>query len=525
MNGPVVKYKDNKWIAICTFYEKDTFKNAGFRWNKTDKIWYTTDINCVEQVKDYCSPEDIEKLNEQKVIKQKAIEGSHISGTDFQVPAPDGLVYMPFQLAGIKYASTRNNILFADEMGLGKTIQAIGLINLKPEIKKVLIICPASLKLNWQQELKKWLTRNYTISIIKGTKDQMNFDTDIVIINYDILAKHVEKLSSMNWDYLIADESHYLKNYKTQRTKAYVEIYPQAKIKAHLTGTPIPNRPIEFFTQLTALGVFQKSDWYRYITRFCEGHQSEYGWDVKGASNLEELQEILRSTVMIRRLKRNVLTELPEKVRQIIPINCENKTFWDENKELLNKYKSYYDVLSNLSSDDASFEELSKLRHQLALAKLDSCIEYIDDTLEDKDKVVVFAHHRDVIDKLMEHYGDKAVKVVGGMSDVDKNESVQQFQNNPDVKIFVGNIRAAGVGLTLTASDTVIFVEIDWVPGNVEQAEDRCHRIGQKGMVLSVHLVLEGTLEVHIANTMYTKKRILGTIFDSNYQKMSKEDL
>ena len=260
--------------------------------------------------------------------KGKAIESSKAVDVDYDldIPAPEGLEYMPFQRAGIAYAMARENTLIGDEMGLGKTIQALGVINADPTIRDVLIICPASLKINWQREAQKWLVRPMTVGIV-STKEPFP-DTDIKIINYDILTKFKSQLRAINWDFLVVDEVHYLKNPKALRTAQVFgkwnkdpskKIHPlDAKRRAFMTGTPIVNRPIELFPLLKFTGIFK--NWKHFVERYCNGHQTRWGWDVSGASNLGELQGKLRSTIMVRRLKKDVLTDLPPKRRQVIEL-------------------------------------------------------------------------------------------------------------------------------------------------------------------------------------------------------------
>lgn len=523
-------YDNNRFIAITKYEEKDIPKEAKFRWDATKKYWWTTDIINAAKLINYADEKCKKKIEELLKQREEALQASRAISVDIDIPAPNNLDYLPFQKAGIAYALKRSNVLIADEMGLGKTIQAIGVINTDNNLNKILIICPASLRLNWYKELNKWLVRDLTISIIK---DKFN-DTNINIINYDILHKFEKELQSINWDCLIVDEAHYIKNPKTKRSKQVRKL--KAKRKIFLTGTPIVNRPIELWPIINYLDPQTWNNFKYFAFRYCNAHYNGYGWDFSGANNLEELQEKLRTTIMIRRLKKDVLTELPPKYRQIIeiPANGWKKLIKKEN-EIYEKYQEmliellaqleiskvsdniddYKEAIKNLKSGlKVLFEEMSNIRHEIALAKVPIVIEHIKLLLDSEEKVVLFAHHKDVIEQIYNTFKDIAVKVTGDTKLKDRQEAVEKFQNDPNCKLFIGSIKAAGVGFTLTASRTVVFAELDWVPGNMTQAEDRCHRIGQNSSVLVQHIVLEESLDARIAKILVQKQEIIDKALD-----------
>ena len=417
---------------------------------------------------------------------------------------------------------------------MGKTIQTVGVINAVPEIERVLIICPASLKINWHRELTRWLTRKLSVGIADS---KCVPTTDIVILNYDIAAKLRPRLESIAWDLLVCDEAHALKNPKAQRTKAILgdkdTLGLRAKRRMFLTGTPIVNKPVELWPLIHALDPERWPHFFKFALRYCGARKNSFGWDFSGATHLDELQLALRSTIMVRRLKKDVLTELPAKRRQIIelPNGCsavseerEAMEAWeDEEAELQSKA-----ALALLAEDDAgyamasealtkarmvAFTELAKMRHAVALAKLPAVIEHITEQLEAESKLVVFGHHRDVIESIVAAFPG-AVKLYGGMSDAEKDASVRKFQSDPACRLFVGGIKAAGVGLTLTAASHVVFAELDWVPGVVSQCEDRCHRIGQAESVLIQHLVLEGSVDARMVKFIVRKQAVIDQALD-----------
>jgi len=409
--------------------------------------------------------------------------------------------------------------------------------------------------LNWKRELEKWLTRQMSIEIANGKTLGMS---DIVIINYDILKKHSTFLRSKTWDILIVDESHYIKNPKALRTvevlgkrdrdpEKVIQPIPSRKV-LFMTGTPILNRPIELWPILRYTGT-PWTNWKNYVERYCNGYQTKYGWNVSGASNLGELQEKLRSSLMIRRLKKDVLPELPAKRRQVIEIPGndasgiieEEQTEFARNKERLSSLQAAVQLAKASEGEEdykkavqalrggyqAMFVEMSLIRHKLAVAKVPYLAEMILDTLESVDKLIVFLHHRDAIQELrkwLEGKGVKVVLLIGDQSSEERQKSVDSFQNDPEVKVFIGSIMAAGVGITLTAASHVIFGELDWVPGNITQAEDRCHRIGQSESVLIQHVVFEGSLDVEIAKRIVEKQDIIDKALDKNSREIITEN-
>lgn len=510
------------FACICSYDERMIPKGAGFYWNPSLKKWITPYLSIVSKLAGRYEF-DAGAINLYNTLSKSQLKretDSRATDSNIEIPVPEGLNYLPYQKAGIEYASTNNNVLLADQMGLGKSIQAIGLINLL-KIKSVLLICPASLKLNWQRELEKWLVDSLKIEILDTKKSKNVVDADIIIVNYDILHKF-EWLRVINWGLIICDEVHFVKNPKSKRSK-YVygewdsnkntyKIKPlQADRKLLLTGTPILNRPIELFSILQFLGFRMK--WLNYVEKFCDGHQTEWGWDVKGSSNELELQQLLRSNYMIRRLKADVLKELPPKIRQIIEIPVEKfpkqiraeMRLLDNLIELRAKLKTlkkdnssdFNEKASELISMQRTYlAELSRIRHITALAKIPHIVEHVKDSLESCNKIVIFAHHLDVIEALKLRFPTISVSLVGNDKVEDRQEAVDRFQNDPNIHLFIGSITAAGVGITLTAASLAIFVELTWVPGDISQAEDRCVYQGQYVFTIDGYKKIENiTLE------------------------------
>lgn len=472
--------------------------------------------------------------------KKTAIEMSHAADSNIVLPCPNGLAYLGFQRAGIEYAMSRSLVLIADEMGLGKTVQAIGVVNCMKDVRKVLIVCPASLKRNWRREWQKWDVKGLSVQIVDGTKP-VEIVGRVVIINYDVLPAHRSLLKDTGaWDVMILDECHYLKNGRTERT---LEVFggikrnPDRTIKERfapipaekkllLSGTPIVNKPKELWSLLQTLdpdGLGAKSNWYNYATRYCEaislGERTDaYGntyklWKWDGASNLEELQEKLRERFMVRRLKKDVLTELPAKRRQVIVLEPDTKTLVNLIAREQQAYKDY-EPQSLLGKPQPSIGEISKTRKRIAQMKVKYAVGHIKELLNETAKVVAFAHHHETLDALSAAFGENSVRIDGRVSLEERQRAVDRFQNDPTCTVFIGGIQAAGVGLTLTASSTVVFVELSWVPGEISQAEDRCHRIGQRESVLVQHLILEGSLDERVIGVVIAKQEIIDQALD-----------
>jgi SWI/SNF-related matrix-associated actin-dependent regulator 1 of chromatin subfamily A len=434
------------------------------------------------------------------------IKASFATDTAFQPICPGGLTYLPYQKAGVEYALNTPSCLIADEPGLGKTIQALGLINeINP--RRTLIVCPASLRINWRREAAKWLLW-----------------ADTTIVGYDELVRHPDRTEG-RWDLVIYDEAHYMKNLEAKRTRAGLGI--SAGRRLFLTGTPIVNKPIELYPLLRAIDPKAWGSIHDYGKAYCGARPMKINgrivWQYDGAANLKELQGRLRSTCMVRRLKKDVLKDLPPKIRQIIeiPAVCSSAgekmlatvmEIWKSRKQAHTPEA----VKALREAQQQAFESLSKIRHEQALAKAPAVVAHIRDLLEQVPKVVVFAHHRDVLlaitESLLQFH---PCGVAGGMSDEAKQRAVDGFQCDPEIRVFIGQIQAAGVGLTLTAASVVVFAELDWTPGSMNQCEDRCHRIGQKDSVLVQHLVLERSLDARICKTLVRKQEIIDQTLDS----------
>lgn len=499
--------KHTVYFLECTFQEKEIAKGFGFSWNPEHKRWQTKDIDIATKAIIYAKPQLAKELAERIKFNQENIylsNQSRFSGNEGMIIFPKDVTPYPYQKTGIIYALNKPNVLFADDMGLGKTLQAIGVINVEFP-KKILIVCPNSLKINWRKELEKFCVHDYSINIVTSKKG-VDLSCNVNIINYDILSKQ-EILQTQEFDVLIADEVHYAKNNKALRSKALYELKAARRIA--ISGTPM-NKPIELYHILKWLSPKLFPNYRDFGLRYCAGFFDGRGYDFSGASNLEELQSKLRANLMVRRLKKDVLTELPNKVRQIIALEgLSDKEKAIEKKAFDSFSKDYEENAGKLSYFGAAFEELAKIRKETAIRKLPACVDFIKEIIEDtNEKVVVFAHHQDIVAELCSQLSThNPVKVIGGMSIEDRDKAVNTFQTNEQSKVFVGSIMACAEGLTLTAASKVVFVELLFSPDKLSQAEDRCHRIGQKDTVNIYHLVLDGSVDSHMVKIIIKKQR------------------
>jgi len=396
------------------------------------------------------------------------------------------------------------------------TVQALAWLQLNKNKRPVIIVVPASVKMNWLKEIRAWMS-DVSVEVLQG-KSPYSFKADIIIINYDILNGWLNTLIELQPKVIIADEIQYVKNSKAKRTKALRKLSRFTKNFIALSGTPIVNRPVEFYNAIQMINPELFPNWQNYVRRYCAARNNGFGLDVSGASNTDELHEILTDSIMIRRTKQEVLTDLPDKIHSFFPLEMhpemvieyeeaeDNFIEWVQRK----KGKAAADRVAGAEA----LTEIEILKQIAVTAKLPAAIDWIKDFLDTGEKLVVFATHRFVIDRLMKDFGRIAVKIDGSVSGGERQVAVEKFQNEPETRLFVGNIKAAGVGITLTAASNVAFLELPWEPGSLSQAEDRCHRIGQKDTVNVYYLLAEYTIEEKIAQLLDSKRKVLDSVLD-----------
>lgn len=538
----MLKYSKGKYWWKGNLQQAALVRSLGFIWDEEFRLWYTKKpLTANKLVKHAVNDDTKYRLFKSIQLIEKNIVSSWATSCDTKYKAPDGLEYLPFQNAGIDFIVNRDNTILADDMGLGKTVQTIGAINEWSNLNKILIVCPASVKYQWRNEITKWCHKFYNILVVSGKTDmRMKYpENEIIIMNFDIASCYRNFISTTKWDLKIVDEFHYLMTPKAQWTKAVLSA--RAKKNIFCSGSP-GERPIELWPSLRHLDPNTYVDFWRYAKYFCNAKVRDVGfrnrgrWDLSGALNLEELYTDLRSNMMIRRLKSQVLPQIGEKTKVVIPLSFGRKLSthlayedvfvckMSKRSVRINRPTQYnYDkAIAVLTTEKINCDEnMAKVRRDIGLIKLPMVIDFIDNALLSKDKIICYAYHRDVVARLAEHYSGKCTVINGGTHASSRYDRIQKFKNDPECRVFIGQIKAVGTGTDglQEITDTAIFAEIDWSFKNMIQAEDRVHRIGQKGSATYYYLVVDGSLESYMAKKLQLKKKNYDTMLDYKYAK------
>lgn len=573
-----------RFEAITSYFEKSLCKENSWRWDNAVRRWWAPSDDIARRLARFAQGPAALRLMDLGNEERAALAASQAQDSDIQIPAPPGLDYLPYQRAGIAYALSRPSTLIGDEMGLGKTIQAIGVVNslcsARPlmatpgasiqgeshvdgasrvaaitcdearargaisydpggAIFRVLIVCPASLRLNWRAEWRKWHTGRLRPTLLDAWPGGLFDETagKALIVSYDSVRKWHPQIAAVAWDVLILDECHLVKDETTRRAKTIFggkyqgkTFEPlQARRKLFLSGTPIVNKPAELWPLVKALAPegLGKSR-VDFMTRYGAGQ------------GLDELHVKLRSQIMVRRLKENVLKQLPKKRRQIVllevagsegVLRAESEVV-SLQRAMLEKTRAEIDGLPHAEQvmrlrqcRAIALSEIARVRHETALAKLPAAIEHIHDILANVDRAVVFAHHLDVLDGLKAAFARIATGLDGRTSEADRQSAVDRFQRDRTCRLFLGGLRAAGLGITLTAASVVVFVELDWTPAAMMQAEDRLHRIGQVNPVLVQHLVIDGSIDQKMAAILVDKQAMMDAALDGGKPGVASRDI
>jgi len=437
---------------------------------------------------------------------------------------------MEHQKVAIEKLLANNRFILADDMGVGKSLSAV-IASLEGNFKKVLIVCPATLKINWKREIEIYTDKK--ILIVEGRKWGHTFD--YYIINYDIIKNYhsVDKkdkdsdynlLVNENFDLAIVDEAHYLSNTSANRTLLLNDVLEKIPKVWLLTGTPMTSRPMNYYNLLKIVNSPVTLNWQHYVKRYCKGYQFTVNkkkvWNTSGASNLDELREVTKHLIL-RRLKTDIL-DLPEKI--ITPIYLElNSSMYNE------EIKEFIEITEKQKNKDKltiDITTLMRVRQLIAYEKIPYTCELIDKCIEQGKKVVILTNFTIVLDMLHEKYKKNSVILDGRMSNTKKQESVDKFQEDDKVKVFIGNIVAAGVGITLTAGEVVVMNDLSFVPAHHAQGEDRCFRMGQKKCVSILYPIFENTIEMIVYNILEKKKNIIDEVMgDGEYSESFTTDL
>lgn len=404
-----------------------------------------------------------------------------------------------FQATSIEWLKSRAKAIVALEPGLGKTV--IAAVDMEPPC---IVVCTAAMKFRWQFELNRWRPE-LKVQVIRNVREDLDRTADVWIINYDIVWKF--KLPRAYT--LVVDESHKVKNQGAKRTGAVMAHCKAAKRVRFLSGTPMMNRPMDMFTTLTAVGAIDMS-WKTYGFKYCAGWETPWDtFDVSGASNLDELYERVAPN-MLRLTKKQVAPDMPPQVFRIIELDGR---IGKEEKSLIKDMDKGNLVLPVHS---IPFQAISDIRREHSERKMPQVVKYIKDVLDanEEKKVVVFVHHRDsvlMLEEALKDYG--CVKIYGGTSQEEAFSNVQAFQEDSSVRVFVGNLQAAGEGITLTAASHVVIAEPSWVPSEIQQAADRCHRIvGTIEPVMVDLLTVQGSIDAKMLWKVLDKLEVINAV-------------
>ncbi|KAK4725828.1 hypothetical protein R3W88_030745 [Solanum pinnatisectum] len=518
-------------------------------WSAKERLWMfpLSSLSVAEKVLHEISGSNLELENLDPLV-QRAIAAASVM-PDLRdryefIPNSIESKLLPFQREGVRFALQHGGrILLADEMGLGKTLQAIAVVSCVRESWPVLVLAPSALRLHWASMIQQWMNIPSSEILVvlsqcsgsnKGgfkivpsnTKRSIHLDGVFNIVSYDTVPKLQDLLMASTFKVVIADESHFLKNAQAKRTSASLPLLQKAQYVILLSGTPALSRPIELFKQLEALHPTVYKNVHEYGNRYCKG--GIFGV-YQGASNHEELHSLIKATVMIRRLKKDVLSELPQKRRQQVFLNLGEKeirqvnVLFRELEVIKGKGKS---AQSEEEANSLKFAEkslISKIYIASAEAKIPAVLDYLGTMVEANCKFLIFAHHQSMIDSIHEYLLKNKVgciRIDGSTPSALRQDLVTDFQEKETIKAAVLSIRAGGVGLTLTAASTVIFAELSWTPGDLIQAEDRAHRIGQVSSVNVCYLLANDTVDDIIWDVVQSKLDNLGQMLDGQEKSL-----
>lgn len=504
----------------------------GITWNKKTSGWVaplSSLAECAEWADQFGIPVNEETRTQIDAITEartKLIERSRDTDAEIDVA---GLPLLPYQRAGVRYASEARRCFIADDMGLGKTLQAIATVEYVQDSYPAVVVCPPTLVLNWKNEYNKWLPDRKVVTV-KNRSEFPDGTYDVVVVGYSNINAWANKLQKHRT--YIFDESHYCKSPDAQRTKAAIKMAksaPKDGIVLCLTGTPVTNRPAEYAPQLDILGKLGEfGGKWGFYRRYCAAFRDRFGqWNILGNSNLDELNDRLRGACYIRRTKDQVLSELPPVRHNTLIVEGTDAGLKEYRKAeadiinyLMDRAREIAEELGLSPNSEAvkakmraerneHLVRIGVLRKLAAKAKMPAVIEWIESRIEEGHKVVVAAHHREIVDELAQKYGN--LKIQGGMNveDVEENKKVFQEKSVAESPVIVLSVQAAKTGHTLTASQNVLFVELPWTPSDVDQTYSRCHRLGQMGSVTATYLLCSGTIDEKIYGVIEAKRSVV----------------
>ena len=428
------------------------------------------------------------------------------------------------QIEGIAFLLGRQRAILADDMGLGKTRQSVlAMRQARPE-GPYLVVCPAAVKTNWAREIERVLPAA-EVAIVGPAPAPAPGYSGWVVINYDILAKH--PLTAHAWSGLVFDEAHYLKNYRSQRHRLSLDLVKAVgdeSVVHLLTGTPLTSRPRDIFPLLQLVRHALGRSFVAFAKRYCDGYKGDYGWVADGVSNIEELTVQLHG-IMLRRTKAEVL-DLPPKIRSWLDVEVASRVAREMSEavmELLHTIsrRGRAELAGETEAERRSRQgwimgQLTTARNRLASAKVRSTIPFVENALEQGEKVLVFSCFLAPVNTLRKHFGPQAVAITGEVPASERQRLADRFQQDDSVQVLAAQITAGGVGLNLTAARQVVFNDLDWAPINHWQAEDRAYRIGQRQAVNVTYMVGSGTIDEFVKTVLETKSTLIDQLVEGS---------
>ena len=426
----------------------------------------------------------------------------------------------PYQKEVLKEIDQFNGrSLCALEMGLGKTLIALTHLHDGKDSTPAVVVCPASVKYVWEYEAAHHLKMRATV-LIGQTPSESNGQTtnkgSLFVINYDVLQYWLPWLKQLGLRTVIIDESHYLGNRTTKRTKSVKELCKGIPNVLALSGTPLTNRPAELWPTLNILRPDLYKSFWSFGQTHCGAKLGHWGWEFKGATQLPKLHSNLKDQLMIRRLKKDVLKGLPEKVRNVLPCDLKDRKEYDfADAEFLNWLRQFNAAKIKGAKAAHQLVKIGYLLRLSARLKLPAVVRWANKFLrETNEKLILFAVHKKMISALNRRVKCKHVIIDGSVTGRHRKDRVDQFQKDSKTRVLIGNLQAAGTGITLTAASTVAFAEMSWRPGDFIQAEDRPHRIGQTKTVFVYYLIAGGTVEETLCKIIQSKQNVLSAVMD-----------
>lgn len=489
---------DQDIVEYCR-YLKSVLGWTEFNYDHENKRWRWKDPKVIKMLKDKFPVvqfgEGLEKeIEKQNLAQEKVKEIKEMKVSTLEIKGIKGELYN-YQKLGVEFfVNSGGRGILADSPGVGKSAQALGYV-VHENLKRTLVICPASVKFSWENEIKKWTKLKSFIVEPKTKFSDISHDVNIVIVNYDMLKKYFNELMKYGWNCLIGDEIQYIKSSNAIRSKAFKVISKNIPKVIMLSGTPLLSAPIEMFNMLNIVDEKIWNNWYSYAVKYCGGRQGQWGFETKGATRLEELKQKIEK-YFLRRTKEEVLTELPSKNFINVPMELSKhdrdryKMVEDNLVKYLREHKNKKDkeIIKVIQAE--KLVRLNFLREINTLGKISITKELINGFLDAKEKILVFSSFNSPLIELSNLYKENSVMIIGSTPVNKRGEIVKKFQEDPNIKIFFGGTLSSGTGITLTAASNIIVMDYPWRPADIEQLINRAHRPGAIYECLNIYQII-----------------------------------